>query len=99
MNEERLFTILHAPHVSEKGAYTAGPYQQYIFKVAPDANKPAIKRAVEHLFKVTVRSVRITNVKSKPARFGKIQGRRSGWKKAYVSLAAGQEIDIAGGRS
>ena len=94
MNEERLLTILQAPHVSEKAVAAD---RQYVFKVAKDANKKEVKAAVENLFDVTVKAVRIANVKGKPARFGQIQGRRKGWKKAYVKLAEGSEIEIAGG--
>ena len=88
MSEERLMTILRKPHVTEK---TAG---QLVFSVAVDANKIEIKRAIEKMFEVTVESVRTVAVKGKRVRFGRIQGRRNNWKKAYVRLAAGQEIDL-----
>ena len=95
MNEVRLLKILQAPHISEKSAANQG-YQQYIFKVLPDSNKLEIREAVEQLFKVKVRAVRVANMKGKTTRFKQVKGRRSGWKKAYVTLAEGSEIDIAG---
>lgn len=94
MNEERLLKILLAPHVSEKATRVAEKHNQIVFKVARDAAKPEIKDAVELLFKVKVRGVTVVNVKGKRKRFGSIQGRRSDWKKAYVSLEAGHEIDF-----
>jgi large subunit ribosomal protein L23 len=97
MNDERALTILLKPHISEKSSQASGAYRLYAFKVIKDASKPEVKAAVEQLFKVNVRSVRILNVKSKPARFGRIQGRHKSWKKAYVALSIDQEIDIATG--
>lgn len=94
MNEERLLKILLAPHVSEKATRVAEKHNQIVFKVARDAVKPEIKDAVELLFKVKVKGVTVVNVKGKRKRFGSIQGRRSDWKKAYVSLEAGHEIDF-----
>ena len=88
MNEERLIAILRKPHVTEK---TAG---QLVFSVAVGANKLDIKKAVEKMFEVTVESVRTIAVKGKRKRFGKVQGRRNHWKKAYIRLAEGQEIDL-----
>ena len=94
MNEERLLKILLAPHVSEKATRMAERHNQVVFKVARDAAKPEIKGAVEMLFKVKVKGVTVVNVKGKRKRFGAIQGRRSDWKKAYVSLETGHEIDF-----
>ncbi|MFO7642436.1 MAG: 50S ribosomal protein L23 [Candidatus Competibacteraceae bacterium] len=94
MNQERLLKVLLAPHVSEKSNRVAERYNQVVFKVARDATKPEIKDAVELLFKVAVKGVTILNVKGKRKRFGMIHGRRSDWKKAYVSLEAGHEIDF-----
>lgn len=96
MSQETVFNVLLAPHISEKGSQGAGEYRQYVFKVTKQATKPQIKRAVEQMFEVAVRSVQIVNVKSKPARFRRTLGRHKAWKKAYVSLQAGQEIDTAG---
>jgi large subunit ribosomal protein L23 len=94
MNEERLLKILLAPHVSEKSNRLTDRYNQVVFKVMPDATKPEIKDAVELLFKVKVTGVTVLNVKGKRKRFGALVGRRSDWKKAYVSLEAGHEIDF-----
>ena len=96
MNEERLLKILLAPHVSEKSNRLTDRYNQVVFKVMPDATKPEIKDAVELLFKVKVKGVTVLNVKGKRKRFGALTGRRSDWKKAYVSLEAGHEIDFLG---
>jgi large subunit ribosomal protein L23 len=94
-NEERLLNILLAPQISEKATYVAEKNEQVIFRVASDATKPEVKAAVEKLFNVTVDSVQIANVKGKQKRFGRFNGRRQDWKKAYVCLAAGQEINFA----
>ncbi len=93
MNEERILQILRAPHVTEKATMVNAEAGQHVFKVAPDATKPEIKRAVETLFKVTVEQVRVVNVKPKRKRFRFKAGVRKGWKKAYVRLAEGQSID------
>lgn len=92
--QERLLKILLAPRVSEKTNRLGERYNQVTFKVLRDAAKPEIKDAVELLFKVKVKGVTVLNVKGKRKRFGASQGRRSDWKKAYVSLEAGHEIDF-----
>ena len=97
MKQERLMKILLAPHVSEKSATAADSGEQVVFKVAVDATKPEIKQAVELMFNVKVRNVTTLNVKGKRKRFGTLQGRRSDWKKAYVALEPGQEIEFLGG--
>ena len=94
-NPERLATVLLAPVVSEKGTMIAEKYDQVIFRVMPDATKPEVKAAVEAMFKVQVESVQVANVKGKEKRFGRYIGRRRNWKKAYVCLKAGQEINFA----
>ncbi|HAF44332.1 MAG: 50S ribosomal protein L23 [Nitrosomonadales bacterium] len=94
-NEERLLNILLAPQISEKATFVAEKNEQVIFRVVSDATKPEVKAAVEKLFNVTVDSVQISNVKGKQKRFGRSLGRRQDWKKAYVCLAAGQEINFA----
>jgi large subunit ribosomal protein L23 len=94
-NEERLLNILLAPQISEKATFVAEKNEQVIFRVVSDATKPEVKAAVEKLFKVTVDSVQISNVKGKQKRFGRFNGSRKDWKKAYVCLAAGQEINFA----
>jgi large subunit ribosomal protein L23 len=93
-NAERLATVLLAPVVSEKGTYIADKYEQEIFKVMPNATKPEVKAAVEAMFKVQVETVQIVNVRGKEKRFGRYIGRRRSWKKAYVCLAPGQEINF-----
>ena len=94
-NEERLMKVLIAPQISEKATWVADKHEQVIFRVASDATKPEIKAAVEMMFKVSVDSVQVACVKGKGKRMGRIMGRRSDWKKAYVSLAPGQEINFA----
>ncbi|SRR5690606_29837004 len=96
MNQERVFKIVLGPHVSEKSTVIADAANQVVFKVARDASKDEIKTAVEKLFDVKVEGVRVVNVKGKTKGFGRIRGRRSNWKKAYVALAEGQEIDLIG---
>ncbi len=93
--EERLLHILLAPQISEKATFVAEKNEQVIFRVASDATKPEVKAAVEKLFNVTVDSVQISNVKGKQKRFGRYMGGRKDWKKAYVCLATGQEINFA----
>ena len=95
MNEERIFQILKVPHISEKSALLGDAANQAVFQVATDANKAEIKAAVEKLFDVKVANVRTVNMKGKSKRMGMRQGRRSDWKKAYVSLEQGHEIDLA----
>lgn len=94
MNRERIFKVLVAPHISEKATVLAGGANQVVLKVATGASKREIKAAVEQLFTVNVTAVRVLNVKGKTKRTKHGVGRRSDWKKAYVSLAAGQEIDF-----
>lgn len=96
MNKERLMKILLRPHVSEKTAMAADSHRQFAFRVLNSANKPEIKQAVEFMFDVQVDSVRLMNVKGKTKRTGKTMGRRINWKKAYVSLKPGYDIDFAG---
>lgn len=97
MNQERLMQVLLAPQISEKATWVADKNGQVIFRVAPDATKPEVKAAVELLFKVEVDSVQISNVKGKQKRFGRFMGRRKDWKKAYVCLKSGQEINFVEG--
>ena len=95
MSKERLMKVLLAPHVSEKSAVAADTNRQFVFRVLPDANKTEIKKAVELMFDVKVDAVQVSNVKGKSKRFGQIMGRRSNWKKAYVRLQTGFDIDFA----
>jgi large subunit ribosomal protein L23 len=93
-NQERLMQVLLAPQVSEKSTYVVEKNAQVVFRVAGNATKPEIKAAVELMFKVEVKSVQVANVKGKQKRFGKLSGRRKNWKKAYVCLKPGQEINF-----
>ena len=96
MNQERIFNILKAPHISEKATLLADSSNQFVFKVAKDATKAEIKAAVEQVWEVKVKSVSTLVVKGKSKRFGRSMGRRSDWKKAYVSLQEGFDIDFLG---
>ena len=91
---ERLMNVVLAPVVSEKSTLVADKNRQYVFRVADSATKPEVKAAIELLFKTKVQSVTVSNVKGKEKRFGRFIGRRRNWKKAYVRLAAGQEINF-----
>ncbi len=95
MNKERLLKVLLAPLISEKSVAAADTGNQFAFKVARDATKPEIKAAVEMLFEVEVEQVRTLVVKGKTKRFGQRMGKRADWKKAYVRLKAGQDINFA----
>lgn len=95
--QDRLLQVILAPQITEKATYVADKYQQIAFKVRTDATKPEIKAAVELVFKVEVDSVTVANVKGKEKRAGRMMGRRKDWKKAYVSLKPGQEINFAAG--
>jgi large subunit ribosomal protein L23 len=94
MTTERHYTILLAPHFSEKVASLTDSSNQYAFKVARDATKPEIKAAVESIFSVTVENVSTVNVRGKEKRTQRGLSRKNHWKKAYVRLAAGQSIDL-----
>jgi large subunit ribosomal protein L23 len=96
INEQRLLNVVLAPHVSEKATLAAESNNTVVFKVLKDANKEEIKAAVEKLFEVEVNSVRTLNVKGKTKRHGQSFGKRKDWKKAYVVLKEGQDIDFAG---
>ena len=93
--QERLTQVVLAPVISEKSTFVADKHNQVIFRVASNATKPEIKAAVEFMFKVQVESVTVVNVRGKEKRFGQFLGRRNHWKKAYVSLKSGQEINFA----
>ena len=96
MNPERMYQVILGPHVSEKSAMMTEGNNQYVFKVAIDATNPEIKEAVEAVFKVVVSDLQVLNVKGKTKRSARGRIRRnSDWKKAYVRLEAGHEIDFA----
>ena len=93
MNREELMGVLIAPHVTEKTSLAMQNHNQYTFRVRRDATKTDIKKAVELMFEVKVAGVQVVNEPGKARRFGRHAGRTQDWKKAYVSLAAGQTID------
>lgn len=100
LNQERLMQVILAPQVSEKSTRAGDEHGQVVLRVAADATKPEIKAAIELLFstkdkKIEVVSVQVANMRGKGKRFGKYAGCRKNWKKAYVCLKAGQEINFA----
>ncbi|MDJ0878003.1 MAG: 50S ribosomal protein L23 [Halieaceae bacterium] len=95
MNQERVFQVLLGPHVSEKAAVVADMNNQYVFRVAVDATKLEVKKAVEQLFKVDVADVQTLKVKGKVKRNRFGLSKKPSWKKAYVKLEQGQDIDFA----
>jgi large subunit ribosomal protein L23 len=95
MNQERIFQVLEGPHVSEKAAVVADTNNQYVFRVALDATKAEIKKSVEQLFKVKVENVSTLRVKGKVKRNRYGFSTKPTWKKAYVRLEQGQDIDFA----
>jgi len=94
-NLDQLMNVVLAPVVSEKSTFVADRNRQYVFRVADHATKPEIKAAIELMFKTKVENVTVLNVHGKDRRFGRAIGRRRNWKKAYVRLAEGQEINFA----
>ena len=92
MNSEKILTVLESPYVSEKASLLAANFRQYAFRVQVNATKPEIKKAVEQLFNVKVRAVRICNVKGKNTRFKQVLGKRKSWKKAYVTLTSDSNV-------
>jgi large subunit ribosomal protein L23 len=97
-SEAEMLRIIRAPHITEK-ATLVSEYNQVTFKVAVDATKPAIAHAIEHLFKVKVTKVNTVRMDGKVKRFRGIMGRRPDWKKAVVTLAEGDSIDVTTGIS
>jgi len=93
---ERLMTVLLGPHVSEKSTDVGERHNQIVFKVRRDSTKKEVRGAVEMLFEVKVTKVQIANCRGKIKRFGKDWGQRNAWKKAYVTLADGENIDFLG---
>lgn len=95
-HQERLMQVIVGPHVSEKATVLAESARQIVFRVRPDASKSEVRQAVELLFEVKVARVSVARMPSKAKRFGLRAGRRAGWKKAYVKLAPGHDIDFIG---
>lgn len=98
MKNEHLSDILLEPRISEKSTMLADKYKQFVFKVAAGANKTQIKRAVETMFNVQVNTVRVCNVPAKQKFFKQRPGHRVGWKKAYIRLKPGFDIDFMGAK-
>lgn len=97
MNQEKLMTVLLEPRVTEKSMMLGDAHNQYVFKVAKDATKPEIKKAVELMFEgAEVESVQVANAKGKRKMFARRSGQRANWKKAYVKLKPGFDIDFMG---
>ena len=96
MSQERLMNVLLEPHISEKSSVVADQNNQVVFKVAVDASKDEIKKAVELMFEVAVDSVQVMNMKGKTKRAASGMGRRKNWKKAYICLKEGQDINFIG---
>lgn len=94
MSKERVYNVLLGAHISEKTTVIADAANQFVFKVAKDASRPEIKQAVEHIYGVNVESVSVANVKGKVKRTVRGLSKRASWKKAYVRVAAGQDIDF-----
>ena len=92
LHQERLMTVIRGPHLSEK-SHMAAENNQVVLKVRVDASKKEIRQAVELLFEVEVDDMTVVNVKGKTKRFGQTRGRRNDWKKAYVRLAEGSNIE------
>ncbi len=95
-HQERLMTVIQGPHLSEKSTVVAEENNQVVFRVRPDATKSEVKKAVELLFEVQVERVSVVNVRGKIKRHGLHSGRRASWKKAYVTLAEGSQLDFMG---
>ncbi len=89
-----LHRVITAPLITEKGTLVNEAGNQFVFRVRPEANKAEVRRAVEAFFKVKVEKVRTLNYLGKNRRVGKSIGQRPRWKKAYVTLAPGQRIDL-----
>lgn len=96
MNAERMHQVLLRPVISEKSTNAAEANRQVVFEVLENATKAEVREAVEKLFDVSVTAVQVLNVRGKIKRFGKTPGKRNNWKKAYVRLAAGDDIDFLG---
>ena len=96
MNAERMHQVLLRPVVSEKSTNAAEANRLVVFEVLENATKAEVREAVEKLFDVSVTAVQVLHVRGKVKRFGKTPGKRNNWKKAYVRLAAGDDIDFLG---
>jgi large subunit ribosomal protein L23 len=95
LNKYQLARVLEAPIISEKSTNAAEKNKQFVFKVQKQATKKQVKNAVEVMFSVEVDSVQVLNVKGKQKRVGRSLGQRSDWKKAYVKLKPGHDIEFS----
>lgn len=95
MNEKRMYEVILGPHTTEKSVRVSDKHRQVVFKVARDATKDLVKQAVQKLFSVKVVSIQMAIIKGKHKQFKQRAGRRSDWKKAYISLAEGHDINLA----
>ncbi len=95
MKQQDLSNVILAPIVSEKSTLLTEQENKFVFKVKKNANKKNIKKAIEQMFDVKVEYVHVLNVKGKTKRFGRFIGSRSSWKKAYIKLEPGYNIDLA----
>jgi len=95
MNKERMYKVLLGAHISEKATTIADEANQFAFKVTKDATRPEIKEAVEKIYGVVVKNVRVLNVKGKVKKSVRGVSRKPSWKKAYVRLEEGHDIDFA----
>ena len=95
MNEERMYKVLLGAHISEKATVIADEANQFTFKVSKDATRPEIKKAVEGIYGVVVKGVSVLNVKGKVKRNARGLSKKPSWKKAYVRLEEGHDIDFS----
>ncbi len=95
VNQYHLAGVIEAPLISEKSTFVAEKSNTVVFKVQKTATKKQVKGAVEIMFNVEVESVQVLNVKGKEKKFGRSVGRRSDWKKAYVKLKSGHDIEFS----
>jgi len=95
MNQERMYKVLLGAHISEKATVVADEANQFVFKVSKDATRPEIKKAVEGIYEVSVKNVTVLNVKGKVKRNQRGVSKKPSWKKAYVRLEDGHDIDFS----
>ena len=97
MSDFQKYQVLLAAHISEKSSILSDSNSQHTFRISKDSTKLSVKKAVESIFSVKVKSVNVLNVKSKVKRRGRISGVRSGWKKAVVRLESGYDLELLSG--
>ena len=92
--QDQIFNVIKRPVISEKSTALAEVANRYVFEVEASATKPEIKNAVEQLFKVKVKAVNTLVMHGKNKRSGRFEYKRSNWKKAIITLSAGQKIEL-----